>query len=433
MVLTAVTGLILIPVQVEHLGVDLIGAWSAIGSVIAWISVLDPGISSVIQQKSASANALNQTALSAEIKWVSKVTALILGSVVLIAGLLSTYWVFHLNERLLSAKSNELNYAYILSLVGLAFTIAGFNANAILQGSARYRESGYANIISLLGGAATTYALLHAEIGVVSIAAGTLVRGVVFYSISWGFLGRDEGPPASRDPALLILIAKQTAFTFVGRSVAVASSNLDSILIATVVSPAVAGLYFIAKRAFDVVRMILERIIASLAPQFSSMSTLLDERQVKQIALRSLILYIIVSGIALLPIVKYGNQLLVIWIGHDISVPTGIWVSLGIWNLSSTYFAVVMVACNALGNFRSASYAAMTQGVLALGATSVLIRYESLENYLIINASLTLATTLVLQLQTFREKKVTWTPTRINYTVACAILILGFCVIYATR
>ena len=52
-ILGIVSGIILIPLYLKFIPLDLYGAWLATGNILAWITIIDPGLSSVMQQKIA--------------------------------------------------------------------------------------------------------------------------------------------------------------------------------------------------------------------------------------------------------------------------------------------------------------------------------------------------------------------------------------------
>jgi hypothetical protein len=45
------SGLLLVPLYLEHIPIDLYGAWLASGNVLTWLTVIDPGISTVVTQR----------------------------------------------------------------------------------------------------------------------------------------------------------------------------------------------------------------------------------------------------------------------------------------------------------------------------------------------------------------------------------------------
>ena len=47
-VLTVIWSIVLVPLYLKFIPLDIYGAWLATGNIVAWLSIMDPGLSAVL-------------------------------------------------------------------------------------------------------------------------------------------------------------------------------------------------------------------------------------------------------------------------------------------------------------------------------------------------------------------------------------------------
>ncbi len=361
------TGLVMMPLYVKYIGVNLFGAWNAIASIVTWVSILDTGISGIIQQRSASTVTSNDRNAYAQVIWVAALSGLMLMGAVLICGFALLPAVAALGARLLPEHALELSRAFKVSLAGLALTIFGFNGNALLQGRHRFTASGIVNLGSSLIGALVTLVLLLVGFGVMAIAAGTLARGTVFGLGAWSILLLDRNEPAPRENrSLLREMTVTSLYTFGGRALAVIGGNIDSFLIATIISPFEAGKYAVAKRLFDALRMLMERPYQSAGPVVSSKSAAYSPAEKIRLVQKMILGPAVCALLAIVGLCRYADTILEYWVGPVIQVEPDLLATIGTMTLATCYFAVTGALFNFLGEFRYYSVISFCQNAVVI-------------------------------------------------------------------
>src|SRR3989339_1806950 len=49
--LSIVSGVVLVPFYLKYIPIDLYGAWLAPGTILVWLTTIDPGLSTILQQR----------------------------------------------------------------------------------------------------------------------------------------------------------------------------------------------------------------------------------------------------------------------------------------------------------------------------------------------------------------------------------------------
>jgi len=88
--LALVSGVVLVPLYLRFIPLYLYGAWLATGNILAWLTVIDPGLSTVLQQRAGMAYGRRDVAELGSLLTGGVLLSGAIALLVLIAGLASS-------------------------------------------------------------------------------------------------------------------------------------------------------------------------------------------------------------------------------------------------------------------------------------------------------------------------------------------------------
>lgn len=259
-------GIVLVPIYLRYLPLDLYGAWLAIGNVLGWLELVDPGLGSLLQQRVAS------TLGRAEHNRLPIVvgTGLVLGQMVAMLPLAALPFAESI-ARIANAPQHVavLASSFRVGIISTCFVIASYSIFAVNLGLQRSLTAGIVNTSgSLLGLVATLVFLLKGH-GLVSLPFGSLVRSTFFFvagGIPLLIWARRNLPHLAFRTAELRELLGSASYTFVSRLGGIVVSRLDAVITAQLISPQAAAILSLTGKAMDIVRLAVERIGVAAMP-----------------------------------------------------------------------------------------------------------------------------------------------------------------------
>ena len=91
--LSIISGVVLVPLHLKFISVDLYGAWVGTGSVLIWITLIDPGLSQVLMQQVAVAYGKKDIKLIQKIIVAGSVITLSIVGVMIMASIIIMYYI----------------------------------------------------------------------------------------------------------------------------------------------------------------------------------------------------------------------------------------------------------------------------------------------------------------------------------------------------
>lgn len=368
--LNLASGLLLTPLVLGYVAPVPYGAWLLSGDVLAWLSLIDPGISAVLGQRvAAQFGAGNRTEIGAlagaGLLVTGAVTALLL---TLGFGLAS--WL----DQLVSLPADvlvELRAAFSVALLGTGLVVFSHSLVAVTQGL----QSGPANALiyngSLLASLILTLILLRNNFGLLALAYPIVLRGGLYALGNALYLHRRfrrEGIRLSVRGTAFREILRPASFTALMRLAGALLVNLENVLLARWVGLGVLPVYALSRKSPDLLRLVIERGVVATGPALAFSSA-----QTRPLAL----LRVIHPLLAALALLAGGgwlfNEAFVrCWVGGNFFLGALLngWL-VGYVVLQAAFNAVLSLGVS-LGTFRKTSlvhlgYALFHAGCIALG------------------------------------------------------------------
>lgn len=389
--LTIVQGIVLVPLYVHYVPMTMYGAWLATGNVLAWLELVDPGLSIVLQQRLAFAYGARKPDEIAAILGTGISIALIFAMIPLLGWPLASRLGVWLSMG--PAATAELSFAFKLGLAGTAVTLAAYAFMASTSALQLTTSSGVISIFASVVGVVVTIVLLQRGFGIASLPAGLLLRGILLALLNGGRLflwtrrHLHSGFSYSRSEAARL--RQLLAMTFVLRLGGALLERVDAFLAARLVSPGAAARYTLNGRSTDVTRTAVGRVAVVLAPGLAHLAGEGDSARVASVFGALGRYHGWCTAICIGGVVALNEAFVTLWVGHDLYGGQMLTIfqafSGGVWILTTTMYQAII----ATGHVRAISLLTLVEAGVRLPLQLLLVHYMGIAG-LALGASLTL-------------------------------------------
>jgi len=364
-----VSGVVLVPLYLRFIPLDLYGAWLATGNILAWLTVIDPGLSTVLQQRAGVAYGKGN---------VTELCALLTGGVllsgaisllVLVTGLFSSRFLgdwLNLNTTL---DIRVVEQAFALAAVGSALMIFSYGLTAFNQGLQSSLGIGLVFVITMISSLVLTVVLLYQGVGLLALPIGMVVRGVGLTLgnagyLLWRFVGEKMRYRFSVQGTATL--ARLLSFTFLGRGAEVVTTNMDALVLTRYLGPEMAPVFVLTRKAPDMSRMFLERPAVAFMPAVSSMVGAGDMDRARAVLLRLLRMILWMLGLISGGFLVFNSDFVALWVGPGLFAGWGINLFIVLTLMVTAVTNVLSSLCFSLGNIRGNSIVSLAQGLITV-------------------------------------------------------------------
>jgi O-antigen/teichoic acid export membrane protein len=370
----------MVPLYLRFLSAELYGAWLASGNILSWLTIVDPGISAVIQQRVAQAYGKGE---SDEVgKWiaggvfVSLATALLLMSIGLvmspaIPGLLGI-------DKSLSA---ELVPAFSMAVIGSGLMLIYFAIGSTNEGLQSSRAAGAIFITITTASIAMTAVLLFAGWGLLALGVGAITRGAGLLLLSSGYLWWRLASEKITFPWTLSAVRPLLAllsFTSLSRVATAALTHVDLFVAARLLGPEATSALALTRKGPEFCRLLVDRPALALMPALahtvgSGNSSLAAMIVVRLMRLVGWSVGLLITGFLLL-----NRDFVRLWVGSAFfagdTVNLLVCLTVGL----AVFATALSRSLFALGNIKGNSVALFAQAIIYIPTILVMGRYFGL-------------------------------------------------------
>ncbi len=367
--LAMVSGVVFVPLYLRFIPLELYGAWLATGNVVAWLTVIDPGLSTVLQQRSATAYGKGR---------VDELNALLTGGVlisavisvaVLSVGIGTTGLLFDWLQLGGGFETATLERAYLLAVTGTALMIFSYGITAFNQGLQSSVAVGVIFVVSTVGSLVATAVFLYQGVGLPAIPLGLLVRGGGLTIGNVGYLAwRYRNETYSYRPSFCRVgtLSKLMSFTFLGRGANVIATNLDAFVLTRFLGAEVAPVLVLTRKAADISRTLADRPAVAFMPSIAHLVGSGGQVQARTILLRLVRLILWLLGLLGAGVLIFNGAFVTLWVGPTFYAGTTVNFLIAITLIVTVVSNMLSNLCFALGNIRNNSLAALAQGAVTI-------------------------------------------------------------------
>lgn len=268
LILNIITGIFMVPLYLKYIPIDTYGYWIAITGVISFLSLMDPGFGTVIQQKISESYVKNKSLIGKYIfsglLLTSVISICILFFIYLFGALIINY--VHIDQVVFI---KELFFPFLMALLSMIIMLFGYIFNAANIAIFNTKIVTKLNLIVTLLTIALTIILLLNNFKLYSLAITMLIRAI-FFSLTnyFSFLKRmkHENINFIYCKSKTLELLNFSSYTFLGRISSTITLQLATMIVAFYLSPKLAVSLKMTQVIPETLKMIFDRPTYALTP-----------------------------------------------------------------------------------------------------------------------------------------------------------------------
>ncbi len=347
-----ISGVILVPIYLEYIDPLLFSLWLASGNILSWISVVDPGLAIVVQQKVAAAfgarkiEDLNRVTGSGLIINVA-ISVLFAVAVLLFASLLPSVLKITNLEH-----ARELSVAFIWAGLGTALALFSFAVAAINQGLQNSLATGLISVVFQAIRIPFIYILLILGCGVSSLGVGLFISGAFMAAgqlVLMFVLFRQEGIRVEFSRRGLTSLTGDLSFSALLRVGTIGVYYMDLVVVNWMLGPASVAVLKFTRTACDVARPLVQRpAVALQAPLTHLLADQRNGEKGRRIVARFLAIETWAIGLLVGLLVGLNGEFVEVWVGRGyfggIALNTALALAFSVEILGQILFNIAIAA-----------------------------------------------------------------------------------------
>lgn len=356
-----IKGLIIVPFYLKFIGTEMYGLWLATGNILVWLTLIDSGISDVLQQRTAIYFGKKDNILLSK----TITSGIILSFLVcLLAYLLSLVFMYFLPMMLgtnLTQENAVLFTAFHLAAIGTSLQLFSFGFAAINLGLLKAIGPGIINIISNLIAIGINIFLLFSGYGILAIAWMQIIMGVLLSAGNGLYLfkiSRKENIKVNYDFAYIKSFSKIFTYTFIANFVSRLAQNIDLIFVARFLSPSDVTMLGLTRRPMQTVQGFVNKPSVAFKPALTHLWGEGSFEKVKSYLHRLSNLLLIIIFFVGGGFVLFNKSFIILWVGEENFIGNSLniilvagWVLFSItYNASIFLFSIGQIKKYSIGN-----------------------------------------------------------------------------------
>jgi len=433
LIIVLINGVVLVRLYTQRIPDKLYGAWLAVGGLLGWLQLVDPGFSKALQQRVAiTFGELDLDRLRRVIG-----TGLLIGgglSLLALCGLPFAKWGVH-SLGIVGADAVELERSLQIAIVGTAVALVSYQPLAVIAGLQKSYTMGTLHVASNLVCILVTVLMIVNDYGVQSIPVGMLCKNVFLLVCSlvvllvwvWRYLpGR-----LTVERSELRAYGGLLSLSFLERVGDALIQQSDTIMVAWLVSPVSAVVYQLTGRAYEMVRIAVGRLAPAIAPSLSHLAGTKNSERLEEVIHRMSTYVGFLAAVGVASIICMNQAFVTLWVGPRFYGGMSLTYFLGVMMIVGILAGQLNEFLYATGGIRDAALAKFIEGVIRIPVQWFLAKQLGLVGIplgaclaMIIVGTWMLPLALARRLH--KESSYSWKLTALTYAKPIAITMFGF-------
>lgn len=355
----------MVPLYLKYIPRDVYGYWLATGNIIAWIALIDPGYSQVIQQKVAFHYGSGEKKLLGQYAYLGIILNLFIICFILLVGLIIYFFFNNIFPNIDNSINLSLQKAFGYTLIGTVLMLSYYIIGTINYGLQSSLGIGIITTIGNFGGLAANIYFLINGYGVISFGIASIIRGALYLFLSllymkWRF--SLENISLSYNKSLLKDFLGLIGFNFLGKLGNTLSQQLNSFVIAKSISPIEVTTLKFSQSVPDLSKLFFIRPASALMPSITHLAGEGANDRIQIVLLRFLNYLIWASGLALMGFILFNKAFITLWVGAsfyggdllNLLIVFLLFLTLFTYSFSNIVFALGNIKKNSLVQFSQA-------------------------------------------------------------------------------
>ncbi len=334
--------ILLLPIYIKNIDKGVLGVWLATSSILSWMTLIDPGIGDVLQQKIAELRGKKQLKVKAgsdasNSELVTDFTeednsqeigksigSGFIGSAFIllfsiIVGIICYFSVGLIINKDISQYPN-LSVALLITIISTGMSLVSFTLSGINQGMHNAAHVAISSLSANFLFLIVNLVLLYAKLGVMSIALANLCRALFingFNILSLLQLLKKEGLSVIYNRPHFKKFIRIFSFTSASKIITGLAGSMDMLVLARYIPPQMITLYELNKRPINFTNTLIGRHSVALMPLLSHAKGTGDRPAVTSIIHKQFKIYVYISLLAAFMFVINYEDLITLWAGKE--------------------------------------------------------------------------------------------------------------------
>jgi O-antigen/teichoic acid export membrane protein len=379
--LTVIWGIVLVPLYLKFIPLDVYGAWLATGNIVAWLAVIDPGLSEVLQQKVATAYGGRKFANIGSLIIGGGLITLVIAMFVLLVGWLISDILVNWIKLENSSKTKLVKDAFLLAVMASTISIFSYSVVAINKGLQGSLAIGIISVTVYVLSLLLVIFLLYTGFSLLAIPIALIFHrvGVTLSNLIYlGWRLWSEKISLSFSFRQILTLTGLLSYTFIGRAGVVVAENVDAFIVARFMGAEIVPVLELTRKVPQMSKLVVERPVVAFMPAISHLvgTNEIDKARIVLLRLIRLILWLL--GLIIGGFIAFNDDFVKLWVGADLFAGSTINFIICVTIAMSALTSNLAQLCWALGNIKGNSLANLLQSGLQICLAIIGIYYFGL-------------------------------------------------------
>jgi len=365
--LMMISGVVLVPLYLRYISLDLYGAWLATGNVLMWLTAVDPGLSTVLQQRVGTAYGKGDIQ---SVRGFMAAGLLLSAAISVLLVLLGYATIDYIPAWLRlpdDLDQSLLLQAFWIAVLGSSLSLFSYSITAISQGLQSSLGIGLVYVVVHVLDIVLILVLLFAGFGLLALAFSALFRGVGLLAGNAGYLCWRlfrEKIGFSFSTQNIAELIKLVPFTFSARAGGLIANNVDAFVVARFLGVDIVPVLILTRKAIDISRKLVERPAIAFMPAVSHLVGAGETHKAKNVLARLVYMKIWLLALTFGGLVSMNDDFVRLWVGEQLFAGYAINVLLCFGLLLAAMTRSLANLCMALGDIKRNSLMILAQSLI---------------------------------------------------------------------
>lgn len=266
-----INSVILLPFYLHKIDASTLGVWLATGNILAWMTLIDPGVGDVLQQKIGELRGRNENGEIGKTIGSGLMSAMIILVLAVVAGVVFYFLIGAIINKDVT-QYPHLQMALFLTIIATGMSLVSFAMSGINQGMQNASPVAVSSITANILFLIINLTLLFLGFGVISIAFANLCRAVYINIFNYSALKimlKKEGIKIAFLFDHFKRFVKIFSFTSLASIIGGFAASMDTIVLARFIAPWMITIFEINKRPVQLTQSMIGRHSVALMPVIS--------------------------------------------------------------------------------------------------------------------------------------------------------------------
>lgn len=376
-----VWGILLVPLYLKYISLEIYGGWLATGNIVAWITIVDPGLSDVLRQQVGKAYGAGLTHKINNLLGSGTLLSLIVSLLILVVGLVLSNFIVNLVVMSDPNSIIILKNAFCLAITASSLLIFSYGLTSFNQGLLSSVGIGLVYVGATSSSLILNVYLLMKGYGLYSIPisqilnALLLIVGNVVY-IFWRYM--QESLKFRFSLSGIFALAKLSGYNILGRLGNVMSTQIDAFLVARYIGAEIAPILNLTKKGPELSRMFVERPPIAMQPAITNAWGSGEYEKVRANTSRLFIIMLWILGLIFSGFIIFNKSFVTLWVGPNLFAGNSINAVICFGIILSVIVSITSNIFFALGNIKESSKINFIQSIFTVIALYLGVKHFGL-------------------------------------------------------